>query len=65
MPRALSALAMARHDVAALAFICSMTGSTFAAKRSAFALLEAPPLSLRFAAEHLSDAERYWRVGEL
>src|ERR1700676_4028122 len=41
MPRALSALAMARNDVAPLAFICSMTGSTLAAKRSAFALLEA------------------------
>ena len=40
-PRALSALAMARNDVAPLAFICSMTGSTLAAKRSAFALLEA------------------------
>ena len=42
-PRALSALAMARNDVAPLAFICSMTGSTLAAKRSAFALLEAIP----------------------
>ena len=37
MPRALSALAMARSDAAPLAFICSMTGSTSAAKRSAFA----------------------------
>ena len=43
MPRALSALAMARNEVAPLAFICSMTGSTLAAKRSAFALLEAMP----------------------
>ena len=31
MPRALSALAMARGDVAPLAFICSITGSTLAA----------------------------------
>ena len=42
-PRALSALAMPRNDVAPLAFICSITGSTLAAKRSAFALLEAMP----------------------
>jgi hypothetical protein len=42
-PRALSALAVARKDVAPLAFICSMTGMTLAAKRSAFALLDAMP----------------------
>jgi hypothetical protein len=41
MPRALSALAMARNDVAPLAIICSITGSTLTAKQSAFALLEA------------------------
>jgi hypothetical protein len=34
---------MARKDVAPLALICSMTGMTLAAKRSAFALLEATP----------------------
>ena len=34
MPRAFSALAMARNDVAPLAFIYSITGSTLAAKRS-------------------------------
>jgi hypothetical protein len=43
MPRALSALEMARSDVTPVAFICSMTGMTLAAKRSAFALLEAMP----------------------
>ena len=34
---------MARNDVAPLGFICSMTGRTLAAKRSAFALLKAMP----------------------
>ena len=43
MPRALSALEMARSDVTPVPFICSMTGMTLAAKRSAFALLEAMP----------------------
>ena len=43
MPLALSARAMARNDIAPAAFICSITGSTLAAKRSAFALLEAMP----------------------
>jgi hypothetical protein len=32
-PRALSARAMARNDVAPAAFICSITGSTLDAKR--------------------------------
>ena len=41
MPRAFSALAMARNEVAPLAFICLMIGSTLAAKRAAFVLLEA------------------------
>ena len=42
-PRAFSALAMARKDVTPLVFISMITGSTLAAKRSAFALLEATP----------------------
>ena len=37
---ALRALATARSDVAPVAFICSMTGSTLAANRSAFALFQ-------------------------
>jgi ABC-type nitrate/sulfonate/bicarbonate transport system substrate-binding protein len=36
MPRALSALAMARNEVAPVAFICSITGRTLAAKRSKY-----------------------------
>ena len=40
---------MARNDVAPLAFICSITGSALAAKRSAFALL-GDAATLRFQA---------------
>ena len=43
---ALSAPEMARSDVTPVAFICSMTGMTLVAKRSAFALLEAMPCLL-------------------
>ena len=52
MPRALIALAMARNDVAPLAFICSMIGSTLAAKRSAF---DAESLGLRGALTAAQD----------
>jgi hypothetical protein len=46
-PRALNALAIAHNDDGPLAFTCSITGSTLAAKRSAFALLEAMPRKTR------------------
>jgi hypothetical protein len=43
-PRVLSALAMACKDVAPLAFICSLTGMTLAAKRPAFVGGDTVPL---------------------
>jgi hypothetical protein len=47
-PRAFSALAMVRNDVAPLAFTCSMTGRTLAAKRIGIRLVggNAAPLRL-------------------